>query len=113
VRTETSPFRLSLHVGDVGHTLIAGPTGVGKSVLLALQFCCYPGGQISAIDFDRFAPSRCRWAATRRGVMNRMPEFRPLLARHRIAARDRNHLAFYPPSAPTPRGTIGEPSLRR
>ncbi|MDU7524904.1 MAG: conjugal transfer protein TrbE, partial [Roseomonas mucosa] len=34
-KTEGStPFRLSLHVGDVGHTLIVGPTGAGKSVLL-------------------------------------------------------------------------------
>jgi type IV secretory pathway VirB4 component len=32
----TNPFRLSLHVGDVGHTLVVGPTGAGKSVLLAL-----------------------------------------------------------------------------
>ena len=33
-KTEGStPFRFSLHVGDVGHTLIVGPTGAGKSVL--------------------------------------------------------------------------------
>jgi type IV secretory pathway VirB4 component len=37
-RTEGSTlFRFSLHVGDVGHTLIIGPTGAGKSVLLALM----------------------------------------------------------------------------
>ncbi len=30
-----TPFRLDLHVGDVGHTLVVGPTGAGKSVLLA------------------------------------------------------------------------------
>jgi len=54
-RTEGStPFRLSLHVGDVGHTLMVGPTGAGKSVLLslmALQFRRYPGAQIFAFDF--------------------------------------------------------------
>ncbi len=54
-RTEGStPFRFSLHVGDVGHTLIVGPTGAGKSVLLALmalQFRRYPGSQIFAFDF--------------------------------------------------------------
>ncbi|MFC5386826.1 conjugal transfer protein TrbE [Aquamicrobium segne] len=54
-RTEGStPFRLSLHVGDVGHTLMIGPTGAGKSVLLslmALQFRRYPGSQIFAFDF--------------------------------------------------------------
>ncbi len=33
--TGATPFRLNLHVGDVGHTLIFGPTGAGKSTLLA------------------------------------------------------------------------------
>ena len=54
-RTEGStPFRFSLHVGDVGHTLVVGPTGAGKSVLLALmalQFRRYPTSQIFAFDF--------------------------------------------------------------
>ncbi len=54
-RTEGStPFRFSLHVGDVGHTLVVGPTGAGKSVLLALmalQFRRYPENQIFAFDF--------------------------------------------------------------
>ncbi len=54
-RTEGStPFRVSLHVGDVGHTLVVGPTGAGKSVLLALmalQFRRYPRSQIFAFDF--------------------------------------------------------------
>ena len=54
-RTEGStPFRFSLHVGDVGHTLIVGPTGAGKSVLLgvmAMQFRRYEGAQIFAFDF--------------------------------------------------------------
>jgi type IV secretion system protein VirB4 len=54
-KTEGStPFRLSLHVGDVGHTLIVGPTGAGKSVLLALmalQFRRYARAQIFAFDF--------------------------------------------------------------
>ncbi|RJL07344.1 conjugal transfer protein TrbE [Paracoccus aestuarii] len=54
-RTEGStPFRFSMHVGDVGHTLVVGPTGAGKSVLLALmalQFRRYPGSQIFAFDF--------------------------------------------------------------
>jgi type IV secretion system protein VirB4 len=50
----STPFRLSLHVGDVGHTLVVGPTGAGKSVLLALmalQFRRYPGSQVFAFDF--------------------------------------------------------------
>ena len=54
-KTEGStPFRFSLHVGDVGHTLVVGPTGAGKSVLLALmalQFRRYPRSQVFAFDF--------------------------------------------------------------
>ncbi|RUV74868.1 MAG: conjugal transfer protein TrbE [Mesorhizobium sp.] len=54
-RTEGStPFRFSLHVGDVGHTLVVGPTGAGKSVLLALmalQFRRYERSQVFAFDF--------------------------------------------------------------
>ncbi|MET4608457.1 type IV secretion/conjugal transfer VirB4 family ATPase [Bradyrhizobium sp. JR4.1] len=54
-KTEGStPFRFSLHVGDVGHTLVVGPTGAGKSVLLALmalQFRRYDDAQIFAFDF--------------------------------------------------------------
>ena len=51
-----TPFRFSLHIGDVGHTLIVGPTGAGKSVLLALmalQFRRYPEAQVFAFDFGR------------------------------------------------------------
>lgn len=54
-RTDGStPFRFSLHVGDVGHCLVVGPTGAGKSVLLsfmAMQFRRYPGARIVAFDF--------------------------------------------------------------
>ncbi|MDQ0512378.1 conjugal transfer protein TrbE [Ancylobacter amanitiformis] len=54
-KTEGStPFRFCLHVGDVGHTLVVGPTGAGKSVLLALmalQFRRYAGAQVVAFDF--------------------------------------------------------------
>jgi type IV secretion/conjugal transfer VirB4 family ATPase len=54
-KTEGStPFRFSLHVGDVGHTLIVGPTGAGKSVLLAiiaLQFRRYERSRIFIFDF--------------------------------------------------------------
>jgi type IV secretion system protein TrbE len=50
----STPFRFSTHVGDVGHSLIIGPTGAGKSVLLALialQFRRYKGAQVFAFDF--------------------------------------------------------------
>jgi type IV secretion system protein VirB4 len=49
-----TPFRFSLHVGDVGHTMVVGPTGAGKSVLLALmamQFRRYAHAQVFAFDF--------------------------------------------------------------
>jgi len=53
-----TPFRLNLHVGDVGHTLILGPTGAGKSTLLgflmASQFR-YPKAQIFAFDIGNSA----------------------------------------------------------
>ena len=32
----STPFRLCLHEGDVGHTLVVGATGAGKSVLVGL-----------------------------------------------------------------------------
>ena len=48
-----TPFRLNIHQGDVGHTLILGPTGQGKSTLLvvmALQFLRYPNAQVFFFD---------------------------------------------------------------
>ena len=54
--TGNTPFRLSLSVGDVGHTFIAGPTGSGKSTLLsmlALQWLRYPNAQVIFFDKDR------------------------------------------------------------
>ena len=49
----STPFRFSTHVGDVGHSLIVGPTGAGKSVLLslmAMQFRRYPDAQVYLFD---------------------------------------------------------------
>ena len=48
-----TPFRVSLHAGDLGHTEILGPTGAGKSTLLALlaaQHFRYPRAQVFAFD---------------------------------------------------------------
>src|SRR5205085_12536094 len=45
----STPFRVNLHDTDVGHTLVLGKTGSGKSVLLALlaaQFRRYPGAKV-------------------------------------------------------------------
>jgi type IV secretion/conjugal transfer VirB4 family ATPase len=50
-----TPFRLNLHVSDVGHTLILGPTGSGKSTLVGLliaQFFRYPRAQVFLFDKD-------------------------------------------------------------
>lgn len=54
----TTPFRLDLHQGDVGHTLVVGPTGAGKSVLLntlALQWRRYPEARVIFFDKGRSA----------------------------------------------------------
>jgi type IV secretion system protein TrbE len=48
-----TPFRLNLHVSDVGHTLVLGPTGAGKSTLLGsivAQFFRYPRAQVYVFD---------------------------------------------------------------
>lgn len=54
-KTEGStPFRFALHVGDVGHLMLVGPTGAGKSVLLAMmamQFRRYEKSQVFVFDF--------------------------------------------------------------
>lgn len=50
---ETIPFWFNLHVGDLGHTLIFGPTGAGKSTLLATlawNFRRYAGARLYAFD---------------------------------------------------------------
>ena len=55
-RQAPTPFRLNLHVADVGHTLIFGPTGAGKSTLLAViaaQFLRYPNAKVTAFDKGR------------------------------------------------------------
>jgi type IV secretion/conjugal transfer VirB4 family ATPase len=51
--TGHTPFRLNLHVRDLGHTILFGPTGAGKSThlaLLAAQLRRYPGMSIFAFD---------------------------------------------------------------
>ena len=48
-----TPVRFNLHVSDVGHFLIVGPTGSGKSTLIATlvaQFRRYQGAKIFAFD---------------------------------------------------------------
>jgi len=90
----TTPFRLSTHVGDVGHMLVVGPTGAGKSVLLALlalQFRRYPGAQVYV--FDKGGSARATVLAM--GGAHRalgledetMLAFQPLRDIHRAAER--------------------------
>ena len=50
---ETTPFRVNLHDDDVGHTLVIGSTGSGKSVLagtLLAQWFRYEGAQAFLFD---------------------------------------------------------------
>lgn len=49
----STQFRYSIHVGDVGHTMVIGPTGSGKSVLLNMieaQFRRYKNAQVYIFD---------------------------------------------------------------
>lgn len=49
----STPFRLNLHVRDLGHTAIFGPTDAGKSTLLAIleaQLKRYEGMSVYAFD---------------------------------------------------------------
>lgn len=53
VTTGSSPFRLNLHVRDVGHSIMFGPTGAGKSTalaLLAMQMRRYENASIFVFD---------------------------------------------------------------
>ena len=56
VRTQGSrTFRFNLHVGDVGHFMVLGPTGMGKSTLLGLigcQYLRYPNARVIVFDKD-------------------------------------------------------------
>ncbi len=88
----STPFRYSTHVGDVGHTLIVGPTGAGKSVLLALmamQFRRYSGAQIYLFDKGRSARAA---TLAMEGVHHELGSdgslaFQPLAAINDLAAR--------------------------
>jgi type IV secretion system protein VirB4 len=53
ISSGATPFRLHLHVGDLGHTIIIGPTGAGKSTFLCLiivQWFRYANARVIAFD---------------------------------------------------------------
>lgn len=71
----SDPFRLAVHVGDVGHAMVVGPTGSGKSALLAflaLQWLRYPDARVVIFDKGRSARAATlaaggRWRALEPG----------------------------------------------
>jgi len=78
-----TPFRLDLHVSDVGHTLVLGPTGSGKSTLLAFlmaQHFRYSNAQVFAFDKGYSAFILCKAAG----------------GEHYDIAGQRGGLSFYP-----------------
>ena len=88
-----TPFKLSLHAGDLGHAAILGPTGAGKSTLLATvaaQQFRYPGAQVFAFDKGYSMMPLC-WAAG---------------GEHYDIAGDSGDLAF------CPLGRVNEPAER-
>ena len=63
-----TPYRFNLHDNDVGHTLIVGPTGAGKSVQLALlvaQWFRYTKAQVFAFDKGHSLYGLCKAAGGR------------------------------------------------
>ena len=79
-----TPFRLNLHIEDVGHTMICGPSGSGKSVLLntlEVHFLKYPDSNV--FIFDKAASSRALTLAVGGNFYN-------------IAAEGTGELSFQP-----------------
>ena len=80
----STPFRLSTHVGDVGHMMLVGPTGAGKSVMLALialQFRRYADAQVYIFD---------------KGLSARAAVLAMGGAHHALGASDGEAIAFQP-----------------
>lgn len=85
-----TPFRLNLHVRDVGHTLMLGPTGSGKSThlgILAAQLRRYEG--MSVYVFDKGLSMYPLAAAIRAATKGTS-------GLHFTVAGDANELAFCP-----------------
>ncbi|MBP9741770.1 MAG: hypothetical protein KBD37_00260 [Burkholderiales bacterium] len=57
-----TPFRVSLHINDVGHTIVLGPSGAGKSTLLnliAAQHLRYKNAKVFYFDMDYSSQALC------------------------------------------------------
>ncbi|MCY0386737.1 conjugal transfer protein TrbE [Robbsia sp. Bb-Pol-6] len=83
VTSGNSPFRVNLHVRDLGHGIIFGPTRTGKSTMLgliALQWRRYHGSRIYAFDKGLSMYPTCKAAG----------------GRHYTVASDADTLAFAP-----------------
>ena len=79
----STPFRFNLHYRDLGHTLMLGPTRMGKSTMLALiamQARRYPGMSIYVFDKG----------------MSMYPTTRGVGGRHFTVGADDSRLAFCP-----------------
>jgi len=85
-----TPFRLNLHVRDLGHTIMFGPTGAGKSThlgIIAAQFRRYLGMTIFAFDKGMsMYPLAAGIRATTKGKSGL----------HFTVAADDDHLSFCP-----------------
>lgn len=78
-----TPFRLNLHVRDLGHTFLFGPTSAGKSThlgLMAAQLRRYPG--MSVFVFDK--------------GLSMYPLAKAIGGQHFTVAADDERLAFCP-----------------
>lgn len=79
----STPFRFNLHVRDLGHTLMLGPTRAGKSTMLALialQMRRYAGMSVYAFDKG----------------MSMYPTTKAVGGQHFAVASDDSALAFCP-----------------
>lgn len=78
-----TPFRLNLHIRDLGHTLMFGPTRAGKSThlgIIAAQLRRYPRMQIFMFDKG----------------MSVYPLTKAIGGKHFVVAGDDDHLSFCP-----------------
>ncbi|HEV3072893.1 MAG TPA: hypothetical protein VHB47_00640, partial [Thermoanaerobaculia bacterium] len=81
-----TPLRVNLHASDVGHSLVAGPTGAGKSTLVNLcvaQFFRYRQAQVFVFDlgYSGYVLARAAGAshyAIRAGAGEEATGFQPL-----------------------------------